>query len=247
MVNISGLATEKRNEKTRDLDLLSTRQIIEIMNEEDLKVIEAVKGSLDEIEMLIKECIRAYEDGGRIIYIGAGTSGRLGLMDAVEVIPTFNCDRFIGLIVHKRWFAYSGVEMDGSDRDPITVRLYASTDPTGLTEPVLVEPTEYIENPIILGPDNDWSYTWGNLPTMDDDGNIIYYFVAEDPVPGFTPVYINNGTCGGSIVISNNCEPMELPETGSNASGIFVALGVAMILLASAVYIKSKFKMEVTK
>ena len=196
-------------------------------------------------------CEPRENEGEEAVLAAAGAGSGLTLEDVVifgwEGGSCHITNRFIGLIVHKRWFAYSGVEMDGSDRDPITVRLYASTDPTGLTEPVLVEPTEYIENPIILGPDNDWSYTWGNLPTMDDDGNIIYYFVAEDPVPGFTPVYINNGTCGGSIVISNNCEPMELPETGSNASGIFVALGVAMILLASAVYIKSKFKMEVTK
>ena len=77
--------------------------------------------------------------------------------------------------------------------------------------------------------------------------NTIYYFVAEDPVPGFKPVYINNGTCGGSIVISNNSEPFELPETGSSGTGVFVVFGVAMILLAAGVYIKSKFKMEVTK
>ena len=97
-VNITGLSTEERNEKTKNLDQLSTRQIIEIMNEEDRKAIEAVKGALDEIEILVEECIRAYKNGGRIVYIGAGTSGRLGLMDAVEVVPTFNSDRFVGLI-----------------------------------------------------------------------------------------------------------------------------------------------------
>ena len=98
MVNISGLSTETRNELTEDIDLLSTGQIIEIMNQEDLKVVKAVKDALPEIEILINECIRAYKNGGRIIYIGAGTSGRLGLMDAVEVIPTYNSDRFVGLI-----------------------------------------------------------------------------------------------------------------------------------------------------
>ena len=97
-VNISNLATETRNEKTLNIDLLSTREIIEIMNEEDLKVVEAIKGALPAIEALIKETIKAYKNGGRIIYIGAGTSGRLGLMDAVEVVPTFNSDRFVGLI-----------------------------------------------------------------------------------------------------------------------------------------------------
>ncbi|MBQ5552465.1 MAG: N-acetylmuramic acid 6-phosphate etherase, partial [Erysipelotrichaceae bacterium] len=63
-----------------------------------LKVVDAVKGALPEIRIVIDECIQAYKRGGRIIYIGAGTSGRLGLMDAVEVVPTYNSDRFVGLI-----------------------------------------------------------------------------------------------------------------------------------------------------
>ena len=98
MVNISNLGTESRNEKTKDLDLLSVGEIISIMNEEDLNVVEAVRKALPQIEALIKRTIKAYKQGGRIIYIGAGTSGRLGLMDAVEVVPTYNSDRFVGLI-----------------------------------------------------------------------------------------------------------------------------------------------------
>ena len=98
MVNISNLGTESRNEKTKDLDLLSVGEIISIMNEEDLNVVEAVRKALPQIETLIKQTIKAYKQGGRIIYIGAGTSGRLGLMDAVEVVPTYNSDRFVGLI-----------------------------------------------------------------------------------------------------------------------------------------------------
>ena len=97
-VKIDNLSTEKRNEKTKDIDLLSVDEILKIMNEEDLKVVDAVKGALPEIRIVIDECIRAYKRGGRIIYIGAGTSGRLGLMDAVEVVPTYNSDRFVGLI-----------------------------------------------------------------------------------------------------------------------------------------------------
>ena len=97
-VKIDNLSTEKRNEKTKDIDLLSVDAILKIMNEEDLKVVDAVKGALPEIRIVIDECIQAYKRGGRIIYIGAGTSGRLGLMDAVEVVPTYNSDRFVGLI-----------------------------------------------------------------------------------------------------------------------------------------------------
>ena len=97
-VKIDNLSTEKRNEKTKDIDLLSVDEILKIMNEEDLKVVDAVKGALPEIRIVIDACIQAYKRGGRIIYIGAGTSGRLGLMDAVEVVPTYNSDRFVGLI-----------------------------------------------------------------------------------------------------------------------------------------------------
>ena len=97
-VKIDNLSTEKRNEKTKDIDLLSVDEILKIMNEEDLKVVDAVKGALPEIRIVIDECIQAYKRGGRIIYIGAGTSGRLGLMDAVEVVPTYNSNRFVGLI-----------------------------------------------------------------------------------------------------------------------------------------------------
>ena len=96
--NLSKLKTENRNERTMDIDLLSVAQILEIMNDEDNKVIATIKEALPQIEALINETIAAYKKGGRIIYIGAGTSGRLGLMDAVEVVPTFNSDRFVGLI-----------------------------------------------------------------------------------------------------------------------------------------------------
>lgn len=98
MVNLNGLSTETRNEKTKDIDVKSVREIIELMNEEDLNVIAAIKEATPQIEALINGTIEAYKNGGRIIYIGAGTSGRLGLMDAVEVVPTFNSDRFVGLI-----------------------------------------------------------------------------------------------------------------------------------------------------
>ena len=98
MVNLNGIVTETRNDKTKDIDLLSVREILGIMNEEDLNVVSAIKGAIPQIEALINETIKAYKNGGRIIYLGAGTSGRMGLMDAVEVVPTFNSERFVGLI-----------------------------------------------------------------------------------------------------------------------------------------------------
>ena len=98
MVKIDNLGTEKRNPKTENLDSLSTLEILQIMNEEDQNVLNTIKQALPNIDKLVQECIKAYNNGGRIIYVGAGTSGRLGLMDAVEVVPTYNSDRFVGLI-----------------------------------------------------------------------------------------------------------------------------------------------------
>lgn len=98
MVKIDNLKTENRNSKTENLDALDTSEILKIMNEEDSNVLSTIKDALDDIDKLIKQTIKAYKNGGRIIYLGAGTSGRLGLMDAVEVVPTFNSDRFVGLI-----------------------------------------------------------------------------------------------------------------------------------------------------
>lgn len=98
MVKIDNLKTENRNSKTEELDSLSISEILKIMNEEDNNVLATIKDAIPAIENLIEQTVNAYSNGGRIIYIGAGTSGRLGLMDAVEVVPTFNSDRFIGLI-----------------------------------------------------------------------------------------------------------------------------------------------------
>ena len=98
MVKIDNLKTENRNPKTENLDALSIQEILSIMNEEDKNVLATIKESIPAIEKLIEQTVLAYNNGGRIIYIGAGTSGRLGLMDAVEVVPTFNSDKFVGLL-----------------------------------------------------------------------------------------------------------------------------------------------------
>lgn len=99
MLNINHLGTEQRNEKTKDLDLLSTMEIIRIMNEEDLNVVAGVKQALPQIEKVVHAMIEALSNGGRVVYVGAGTSGRTGIIDAVECGPTFSCTyEFLGLI-----------------------------------------------------------------------------------------------------------------------------------------------------
>lgn len=100
MVKIDHLGTEKRNPKTKDLDLLSTSQILSIMNEEDLNVVAGIKVALPQIEKVVEYAAETIQNGGRVVYIGAGTSGRTGLIDAVETGPTFNCnnDEFLGIL-----------------------------------------------------------------------------------------------------------------------------------------------------
>ncbi len=88
-IKITHLTTETRNERTMLLDTLSTESFLEIMNEEDAKVALAVKEALPQIAEAVKEIVKALRNEGRLIYIGAGTSGRLGVIDAAECMPTF--------------------------------------------------------------------------------------------------------------------------------------------------------------
>lgn len=83
------LTTEKRNEKTMDLDLMSVKEILETMNKEDLTVPQSVASEIPQIEEAVQKTISSFQKGGRLIYLGAGTSGRLGVLDAVECVPTF--------------------------------------------------------------------------------------------------------------------------------------------------------------
>ncbi|NLZ76080.1 MAG: N-acetylmuramic acid 6-phosphate etherase [Erysipelotrichia bacterium] len=111
MVNIRNLGTEQRNQKTLNLDSLSTMEIVEIMNEEDLNVVAAVKKGLPQIVEVVKAMIEALKNGGRIIYVGAGTSGRTGIIDAVECGPTFGCTtEFLGLIAGGNNAVFKAVE-----------------------------------------------------------------------------------------------------------------------------------------
>ena len=83
-----------------DLELMSTQEILEGINKEDKKVADAVEAALPQISKLVDEITPRFLEGGRLFYIGAGTSGRLGILDASEIPPTFGMphERVIGLI-----------------------------------------------------------------------------------------------------------------------------------------------------
>ena len=84
--------TEARNPRAKGLSSLSTRQLLELMNDEDATVPGAVRAALPEIERAVERVADALARGGRLRYVGAGTSGRLGVLDASEAPPTFGVD-----------------------------------------------------------------------------------------------------------------------------------------------------------
>lgn len=91
-MEINELSTEGHNPKTKDLDEMSSMQIITAMNNEDKTVANAVERELPQISQAVDATVKSFKSGGRLFYIGAGTSGRLGVLDAAECIPTFGSD-----------------------------------------------------------------------------------------------------------------------------------------------------------
>ena len=86
------MLTEKPNPRTVNIDRLSTRDMLEVMNDEDASVAGAVRRALPAIAQAVDTITDRLRQGGRLFYVGAGTSGRLGVLDAVECVPTFSTD-----------------------------------------------------------------------------------------------------------------------------------------------------------
>ena len=92
MVELQKIATEQRNPNTMHIDTLSTLDMIRLINQEDHRVAEAVAEVTDKIAEAVDVIAERLSKGGRLIYCGAGTSGRLGILDAVECPPTYSTD-----------------------------------------------------------------------------------------------------------------------------------------------------------
>ena len=86
---LSTLITEQRNSNSMHVDSLSALEIVQLMNEEDKQVPLAIEKCLPQIAQTVECIVAAFQQGGRLVYIGAGTSGRLGVLDASECPPTF--------------------------------------------------------------------------------------------------------------------------------------------------------------
>ena len=99
-LNLKNMSTETRNQNTMNLDIMTPLEVVTVMNQEDAKVPAAITPALPNIAQCVTWAIQSIEAGGRIIYMGAGTSGRLGVLDAVECPPTFGVapEVVVGLI-----------------------------------------------------------------------------------------------------------------------------------------------------
>ncbi|MEQ8847715.1 N-acetylmuramic acid 6-phosphate etherase [Botrimarina sp.] len=117
-VMLDHLTTEARNPASEGLESLSTVQIVQVMNAEDRKVAEAVGRQTEAIARVVDEAADRLSRGGRIVYQGAGTSGRLGVLDAAECPPTFNTESWqvVGLIAGGRDALTTAIE--GAEDNP---------------------------------------------------------------------------------------------------------------------------------
>ena len=98
------LKTEMRNPKTKHLDKMNTAEMLKIMNEENMNAVNAVGECIGDITLAVDAVSEAFSNDGRLFYVGAGTSGRLGIIDAAECPPTFGVgyDKVIGIIAGGR-------------------------------------------------------------------------------------------------------------------------------------------------
>ncbi|EGO6730059.1 N-acetylmuramic acid 6-phosphate etherase [Enterococcus faecalis] len=111
-MNLEGLTTEARNEATKKIDQVSTLEMVTLINQEDQKVAQAIEKELPQIAAAIDAAAERFKKGGRLIYCGAGTSGRLGALDAIELTPTYSVspERAFGILAGGEKAMYQAIE-----------------------------------------------------------------------------------------------------------------------------------------
>jgi N-acetylmuramic acid 6-phosphate etherase len=112
ITSLASIATEAQNSATLDIDMLSTLDVVKKINDEDKKVAFAIEKILPVIAQAVDVIVKAFSQGGRLVYIGAGTSGRLGILDAVECPPTFNTpsEQVIGILAGGEQAMFKAIE-----------------------------------------------------------------------------------------------------------------------------------------
>ena len=118
-MDLNSINTEQRNSKTTHIDTMSTLDMVKLINEEDKKVAIAVGEEAEHIAAAVDVIANQLGQGGRLVYVGCGTSGRLGILDAVECPPTYSTDpeEVIGLIAGGNEAIFRAKE--GAEDDPV--------------------------------------------------------------------------------------------------------------------------------
>ncbi|WP_272572909.1 N-acetylmuramic acid 6-phosphate etherase [Providencia sp. PROV250] len=111
-IDLSRMVTESRNAASTNIDQLSTIDMLQVINNEDKQVPLAVEKVLPQVAQLVDKVAQAFLNGGRLIYVGAGTSGRLGILDASECPPTYGTphEQVVGLIAGGHQAIFRAVE-----------------------------------------------------------------------------------------------------------------------------------------
>lgn len=150
MPDESGFVTEARNERTRDLDLLPVLEQTRLMNEEERRVPEAVAATLPQVAAAVTRIADALRRGGRLLYVGAGTSGRLAVLDAAECPPTFGTrpEQVQAVMAGGSRALFAGVE--GAEDDAAAGGLEMDARSVGPTD-VVVGIAASGETPFVLG------------------------------------------------------------------------------------------------
>lgn len=130
-MDLSTLTTEMPNPRSARLSTMNIREALTLMNEEDELVLRSIQEQIPAIERLIAKTADALQSGGRIIYIGAGTSGRLALLDALECPPTFGVspDTFLALLAGGEQSLIAPKE-DAEDREELGKRDLCAVRPS---------------------------------------------------------------------------------------------------------------------
>lgn len=118
-VGLNQLMTESRNPHSMEIDHLSVTEILQLINQEDQTVASIVATQIPMIAQAVEKIVAAFQQGGRLLYLGAGTSGRLGILDASECPPTYGTkpEQVVGLIAGGQSAVFSAVENAEDDRE----------------------------------------------------------------------------------------------------------------------------------
>jgi N-acetylmuramic acid 6-phosphate etherase len=128
LVDLSEFLTEKRNPNTYNIDELATFDILKKINDEDKMVPKIIESILPNLKEAVDCIVESFQEGGRLIYVGAGTSGRLGILDAVECVPTYGTPKEMVVGVLAGGAEGMGTAIEGAEDS----KELAITDMTGL-------------------------------------------------------------------------------------------------------------------